>query len=177
MTAICDTHVHIFDPKNFPYAAGRAYTPPRALLPELRANMALLNAGRCVLVQPSVYGTDNACLLDGLRSLGAAARGVAVIDPLATTDKELADLHAAGVRAVRVNFEDRQGGAPVDKIEVIRATANRVASGGMAVQLYVDLHTAAQVVDLSCFGDGCRSLTILRGSRSATGLPTRHLSG
>jgi predicted TIM-barrel fold metal-dependent hydrolase len=34
-------------------------------------------ATRVVLVQPSVYGTDNSALIDSLDKLGSQARGVA----------------------------------------------------------------------------------------------------
>ena len=63
----------------FPYAAQRKYTPPDATVAELRAHLARHGFERVVIVQPSPYGTDNACTLAGLKELGAAARGVAVI--------------------------------------------------------------------------------------------------
>ncbi|MEY2684491.1 MAG: hypothetical protein RJA09_1635, partial [Pseudomonadota bacterium] len=58
---------------------------------------------RVVLVQPSVYGTDNTCLVDALGQLGARARGVAVVGP-DTPDTALAALDAAGVVAARLNL-------------------------------------------------------------------------
>lgn len=88
----CDSHVHVFDPDRFAYAPGRAYTPGPALVADLRVHLARLGLDRCVVVQPSVHGTDNRCLLATLAGLGPqVARGV--------TDDDLARLHAAGVRA------------------------------------------------------------------------------
>ena len=58
----------------------RGYTPPPASADELAALLRALRLSRVVIVQPSVYGTDNSCTLDGMRRLGPArARGVAVI--------------------------------------------------------------------------------------------------
>ena len=89
----CDCHVHVFgDPKQYPFFAGRVYTPEIASVEELRQLLAALRLERVVIVQPSVYGTDNSCTLDGIRQLGNRARGVAVIDDK-TSD---ADLDAMG---------------------------------------------------------------------------------
>ena len=56
----CDCHVHVFDPQ-FPFAERRVYTPPPATLEDLLALQRTLRLERVVLVQPSVYGTDNSC--------------------------------------------------------------------------------------------------------------------
>ena len=84
------------------------------MLPPLRSWTGLGKASassRVVLVQPSVYGTDNRGLLNALAVLGPeVARGVAVIDPETVSDVTLQDLHKAGVRGVRVNL-GIQGGA------------------------------------------------------------------
>ena len=81
----CDCHVHVFgDPKKYPFFAGRAYTPETASVDELRQLLSSLRLERVVIVQPSVYGTDNSCTLDGMRELGSRARGVAVIDDKTT---------------------------------------------------------------------------------------------
>src|SRR5688572_31072654 len=77
----CDCHTHIFgDPARFPLAPGRTYTPETAPVGEMGMMHRALGTSRVVIVQPSVYATDNACTLDSLRQLGASARGVAVID-------------------------------------------------------------------------------------------------
>jgi hypothetical protein len=77
----CDCHVHVFgDPTKFPFAEKRIYTPPQASVEQLLELQRELHLDRVVVVQPSVYGADNACTLDAVRRLGARARGVAVID-------------------------------------------------------------------------------------------------
>ena len=99
-----DCHIHVFgDPAQYLPAPARVYTPVAATLPEWRAMMEPLGFRRVVLVQPSAYGTDNRCMLDGLREAGGAARGIAVIDA-ATPEDELRVLHATGVRGIRLNL-------------------------------------------------------------------------
>src|SRR3954471_5148350 len=59
-----DCHAHIFcDSKAFPMTPDRSYTPEPAPLAELLALHRSLNIERVVLVSPSVYGTDNSCML------------------------------------------------------------------------------------------------------------------
>ena len=63
----CDCHVHVFDPARFPYFSGRVYTPPEATAEDLLALQRQLHFDRVVVVQPSVYGVDNACTLDAIK--------------------------------------------------------------------------------------------------------------
>jgi predicted TIM-barrel fold metal-dependent hydrolase len=96
--------VHVFgDPQRYAFFAGRTYTPETATSGELRQLLAALRLERVVVVQPSVYGTDNSCTLDGIRELGTRARGVAVIDEK-TTDPELDAMGKAGIRGIRLNL-------------------------------------------------------------------------
>src|SRR5215469_14792323 len=76
----CDCHVHIFDPTHYPYFSGRLYTPPEASIDDLRSLQSALHFDRVVVVTPSVYGIDNRCTMNAVRTLGTRARGVAVID-------------------------------------------------------------------------------------------------
>ena len=100
----CDCHVHVFgDPKKYPFFSGRSYSPETASVDELRQLLSALRLERVVIVQPSVYGTDNSCTLDGMRALGDRARGVAVIDDK-TTDAELDAMGKVGVRGIRLNL-------------------------------------------------------------------------
>jgi 2-pyrone-4,6-dicarboxylate lactonase len=101
-----DTHAHICGPANlFPYWEGRIYTPPDALLSTYLALLANLGVSRAVLVQPSVYGTDNRALLTALAADPVNLRGVAVVD-WNVPDNELERLHLAGVRGLRCNIVD-----------------------------------------------------------------------
>ena len=100
----CDCHVHVFgDPKKYPFFEGRGYTPEMASVDELRQLLSALRLQRVVIVQPSVYGTDNSCTLDGMREIGGRARGVAVIDDK-TSDAQLDAMGKAGIRGIRLNL-------------------------------------------------------------------------
>jgi len=77
----CDCHHHIYDGR-FPIAPlrdveGRATPSP----PTTGSCKKRTGTTRSVVVQPSTYGTDNSCTLDGMATLGSATtRGVAVVD-------------------------------------------------------------------------------------------------
>ncbi len=102
-----DAHCHVFGPADkYPYHPKRKYTPCDATKEQLFDLRDSLGFSKNVIVQASCHGTDNAALVDALKSSGDLARGVAVVDA-AITDKELTDMHIAGVRAVRFNFVKR----------------------------------------------------------------------
>lgn len=139
----CDCHVHVFGAAaEFPFAARRGYTPPPASADELLALQRALHLSRVVIVQPSVYGTDNSCTLDGMRRLGPRARGVAVIDD-ATSNAALDEMHRAGIRGVRVNLETAGETDPDAARRNLAAAVARVAPLGWHVQVYTRLSVIA----------------------------------
>jgi len=101
-----DCHAHICGPAaRYDYFDGRIYTPPDALPTDYRKMLDTLGVERAVLVQPSVYGTDNSAMLDAMKTDPARLRGVAVVaDDISAG--ELTRMHKAGVRGVRVNIVD-----------------------------------------------------------------------
>ncbi|HEX7441300.1 MAG TPA: amidohydrolase family protein [Caldimonas sp.] len=135
----CDTHMHVFgEQARYPLDARRNYTPHVCTLDQYRDVMALCGIERAVLVQPSVYGSDNSLLLDALREGGPAFRGVAVPHPDAS-EGELAAMHAAGVRGVRLNLVN----PAVLGIDEALALSERTAALGWHLQVQVALDTAA----------------------------------
>jgi predicted TIM-barrel fold metal-dependent hydrolase len=143
----CDCHVHVFgSAAEFPFAAQRGYTPPPASAEELLALQQALHLSRVVIVQPSVYGSDNSCTLDGMRRLGARARGVAVIDER-TTKAALDKMHAAGIRGVRVNLATAGESDPSQARRNLAAAVKRVAPLGWHVQVYTELSVIAALAD------------------------------
>ncbi len=127
----CDSHAHVMGPAaRYDYSPARVYTPPDCLLDQYRHMLDTLGVTRAVLVQPSVYGTDNAAMLDAMKADPQRLRGVAVVDP-AIGDAELKSMHALGVRGVRVNIVDvkdrKAGSLPMD---MLRPLAARIASMG-----------------------------------------------
>src|SRR5438094_3574782 len=100
----CDCRVPTFgDARRFPFVPTRVYTPGPASIDELRALHRRLHISRVVIIQPSVYGTDNSCTLDAIHRIGPTSRGVAVIDA-ATPDAALDEMNRAGIRGLRVNI-------------------------------------------------------------------------
>lgn len=140
--AVCpiwDTHVHLFDPDAYPLDERRSYTPGPARVPDLLARMRTGGIDRAVLVQPSVYGTDNSCLLAALDSLGGRALGVAVVDSAKLRASEIAQMQARGIRGFRVNLVS---GAEADgRVGALQTTAKALAGSGMFLQIYAPLST------------------------------------
>jgi predicted TIM-barrel fold metal-dependent hydrolase len=135
----CDCHVHVFgDPKKYPFIAGRAYTPETASVDELRRLLSALRLQRVVIVQPSVYGTDNSCTLDGMRELGNRARGVAVIDDT-ITDTQLDAMGKAGIRGIRLNLATAGINDPAVARQRFDNAVARVRNRGWHIQINTQL--------------------------------------
>lgn len=114
----------------YAYSPARVYTPPDCLLPDYLHMLDTLGVERAVLVQPSVYGTDNSAMLEAMKGTGGRLRGVAVVEE-SIAEEELKRLDAAGVRGLRVNIVDvkdrKPGTLPLDSL---RSLAQRVAPLG-----------------------------------------------
>ena len=93
----------------------RGYNPPDSTLADLKHLHATLGVDRVVFTQPSIYGTDNSAILDGMAALNAEtpnrARCVVAIT-MDISDDELAALDRRGARGVRLNT-DNKGGMPI----------------------------------------------------------------
>jgi predicted TIM-barrel fold metal-dependent hydrolase len=144
----CDCHVHVIGPKaTFPLARERTYTPMDALRADLEAMLARLALDRVVLVQPSIYGIDNACMMDAIATLGHRARGVAVLAP-ETPGSMLDDLHHRGVRGLRVNIASSASRG----IDIVRgdfeAAAALCARNGWHLQTFAATETLAALASL-----------------------------
>ena len=138
----CDTHAHICGPAaGFAYAPERIYTPPDATLSDYRRLLTTLGVERAVLVQPSVYGTDNSAMLAALREAGPGLRAVAVVEP--TIGKAVIEaLHKSGVRGVRLNLVDRREGRNVVPVKVVQTLAKAIAPHGWHIEFLVNCDAA-----------------------------------
>ncbi len=144
----CDCHTHIFgDPARFPFAPGRIYTPESASVDEIGALHHALHTSRVVIVQPSVYGTDNACTLDAISRLGRSARGVAVIDD-DTRESTLDEMSRAGVRGIRLNLETGGVIDPAVARRRFQRAVERVKGRHWHIQIYTRLSVIEAVNDL-----------------------------
>jgi predicted TIM-barrel fold metal-dependent hydrolase len=96
-----DCHMHLFGTApTYPYVEERDYTPSEAGVAAARALYKTLSIGRVVVVQPSVYGTDNRCQLEFGAQLGLPFRAV-IVPPPGSSERDMADFHAKGVRGIR----------------------------------------------------------------------------
>jgi predicted TIM-barrel fold metal-dependent hydrolase len=137
-----DCHHHIYDPR-FPYNPNAVLKPPYATVSDYLALQKKLGSSRNVMVQPSTYGTDNACVLDVLAQLGENCRAVCVVNSKVGND-ELKKLNAAGVRGVRVQFGL---GNPVAADEVM-PLAKRIAPMGWHIQCNTPADQLVQMMPL-----------------------------
>ena len=140
-----DAHCHVFGPGDlFPFAPERKYTPCDASKDQLWALRDYLGFSRNVIVQATCHGADNRALVDALNHSNGLARGVATVKA-SVTDKELAALHAAGVRGVRFNFVKRLVDAlPFDSLSSI---AERIKPLGWHIVIYFEAQELPELYD------------------------------
>lgn len=108
--------------------------PPDCLLPDYIAMLRMIGCERAVLIQPSVYGTDNSAIAKALKSGVFPMRGVAVV-PENVTDRQLEDLHAAGFRGIRFNTASATKGL---RLEDAPRIAARIKPLGWHMQFYMN---------------------------------------
>ncbi len=132
----CDCHLHVIGPKaQYPLASHSALVPEDAPLDKLLAMHERIGMERLVLIQTSVFGADNSCLLDALEQIGPRARGVVVV-PEDITNDALDKMHLLGVRGVRINTAS-YGSRSVDEIaEQLLISARICARNGWHVQIF-----------------------------------------
>lgn len=130
-----DCHAHFYD-QRFPLAPGAPARLPDSSVADYRRLQQRLGTSRNVVVQASVYGTDNACMLEALAAFGRQARGVVMVPP-DITDAELQRLHDKGVRGLR--FMPQIAWLP--NLEALASLAPRVAPMGWCVQIQASADT------------------------------------
>jgi 2-pyrone-4,6-dicarboxylate lactonase len=141
----CDAHCHIFGPAaRFPFAPNRTYTPPDAGLEQFVRLQERLGLTRAVFVQASCHGTDNSAIVDALARGRGRYAGVAMVDE-SIDEKQIGELHDAGVRGARFNFVAHLGGAPA--MEEFWTMVERIAPFGWHLVLHFD------AVDLPGYAD------------------------
>lgn len=133
----CDCHAHICGPgAEYPYAPERVYTPYDSLLPDYLAMLATVGVGRCVLIQPSVYGADNRVMLGAMKEAPLPCRGVAVVEST-VTDTEITRLHEAGIRGLRFNLVDVRDPTGAIDLDEVTALARRVQPLGWHAEFLI----------------------------------------
>jgi predicted TIM-barrel fold metal-dependent hydrolase len=145
----CDCHTHIHgDPEKFPFFPGRVYTPEQASPEEMAALHQALHIERVVIVTPSVYGTDNAATVWGIKARGDNARGVAVVDDKTATS-ELDALGQAGIRGIRLNLATGGTSDPSVGRQRFAAAVERMKTRNWHVQMFTSLAMISAIKDLA----------------------------
>jgi len=142
-----DCHAHIIVPDRFPYADGPGYKPHPGETGDFAAfDQVLATHGitHALLVQPSCYGCDNACMLDALGRSQGRFKGIAVVSPDAS-DTYLLSLKEKGILGVRLHLVRSCPDA------LSRPDAgdflSRIKSLGWFVEVYATREMWADIVD------------------------------
>jgi 2-pyrone-4,6-dicarboxylate lactonase len=143
-----DTHAHIFGPSDkFPYAPGRGYTPPDALVEAFLNLLDRLGCEHGLIVQGNAHGYDNRVLLDALARFPNRLRGIAITDAR-ISPATLRDWHAIGMRGLRFHLlQQKPGyvrGVGLDVLEHFRRT---MAELGWVAQFFCDYRMLATTAD------------------------------
>ncbi|VVE69290.1 GntR family transcriptional regulator [Pandoraea anapnoica] len=137
-----DTHAHVVAASDaYPMVPERSYTPPPAPEDKYVAMLDATGMTYGVLVQISVYGTDNRYMLETLRRHPDRLRGIAVVSP-DVTDAELEAMHAAGVRGLRINVLFG-GGIGFTAMETL---AHRIKDLGWHMQFLMDVNALPELM-------------------------------
>jgi predicted TIM-barrel fold metal-dependent hydrolase len=133
--------MHVVDPDRYPLAPTAIYRPSPFNVSQAIDFEASIGVSQLVIVQPSIYGTDNSCLLDALRAFGPTrARGVVAFDPATTLPSTLCEWHRLGVRGVRLNLRSAEHAMEPAKMKaVLRSYADAVRPLDWVIQLYIPL--------------------------------------
>ena len=132
----------------FPYAKERIYTPPDSTLEDYSKLLTTLGCERAVLVQPSVYGDDNAAMLAALEAVGPGMRGGRGDAPRPVEKPEIEPLHRAGVRGLRFNVVDRRENKNQVPADMLREVGKRIAPFGWHIEMLVNLDEAGDFAPL-----------------------------
>jgi predicted TIM-barrel fold metal-dependent hydrolase len=169
-----DCHVHVFD-------AGAAtapghYLPQSRPLQDIEALARPHGFGHLVLVQPSVYGSDNTVLLNALQQGDGQHRGVVVLAEV-PADPALEAMHAMGVRGVRFNLvspvgDKLTGAAGRHTRDLLGALAPQLKALGWHVQWYARPEDLSAIVSLHAANKVPAVLDHLGGMHA--GVPAGH---
>lgn len=131
-----DAHCHVFGPAaEFPFSPSRKYTPCDASKQQLFELRDFLGFTRNVVVQATCHGKDNRAMVDAVKAANGMARGIATVD-MDISEKELEEMHEAGVRGVRFNFVKRLVDATPP--EVFLTIANKIKAFGWHTVVYFE---------------------------------------
>ena len=144
-----DSHMHVLS-LSYPRLPEIPYEAHEATLEEARAALSRVKIPNMVLVQPSIYGNDNSCLLDALKQIGPKrGRGVVQFDPETTSDEQLQEWHNLGVRGVRLNLKSLGYQPEFNLLErLLVLYADRIRDLKWVLDLHVDMEVLREICGL-----------------------------
>ena len=133
----CDTHFHVFGPRDrFAFAGDRSYTPagdaPKEALFKLHRHLGI---ERGVVVQSAVHGMDNAAAADLIEAGQGNYVGVALV-PTDIERDDLFRLDEQGFRGARFHYMAHLGAA--SPIEEVLGFAETLDDLGWHLQIHLD---------------------------------------
>lgn len=137
-----DCHAHVFL-NRFRLVADAHVIPPECPLPAYIKMLRTIGCDRAVLVQPSIYGTDNSGIEEALQSGLFDLRGVAVVEP-DVNEAEIERLHAIGYRGIRINIASGTMGL---KLEHAPRLAALIKPFGWHLQFFADFGQDPELAD------------------------------
>ena len=140
LTGGWDTHIHVFAGPGLPDSH---YTPSISTIDMWQQAAAPIGVDHAVIVQPSVYGTDNTILLNALKLTNGRHRGVVVISE-SISENELIAMHTSGVRGARINLHSPIGNAGMN----IDGIAARIAALRWHLQFYASPADFPMIIDV-----------------------------
>ena len=137
-----DSHFHVFESgQSVPEAR---YSPEYvAQFSDWQSAARQMGVTHGVLVQTSFMGTDNAYLVKHLKQHPDTLRGVAVVAPTASYE-QLADLHALGVRGIRLNLAGQSH--DLTRWQVAKPVWDALLCLGWHVELHTDTGALSKVL-------------------------------
>lgn len=140
----CDSHAHIFGPSiQYPMLAKTHFIPHLNPIEDYVKMLNIIGCERAVLVQPSVYGTDNTLIEDALRMNQFPLKAIAVVST-AISDHELLRLDTLGFRGIRVNIASATSGLTLGDAKLL---APRLKELNWHMQFFVNIRKQPSIVD------------------------------
>lgn len=130
--------MHVTSP-DYPLATNAAYKPSLHSLDHAMKFEKSVGIKNIVLVQPSIYGNDNSCLLDALKEIGPVhGRGVVGFDPETIQQSTLQEWHELGVRGVRLNLKSTNAKFTKESLtKTLRQYAEIVKPLNWVIELFI----------------------------------------
>jgi predicted TIM-barrel fold metal-dependent hydrolase len=150
-----DSHCHVFDTAQFPYAPDTPYRPPpheAGTASDLAAVLDAHGLSHALLVNPtSGYRHDNRCMIAAIRASQGRFKGIARVPPEADAST-LDALRDGGVIGIRIDLI-------ADGIDVLRQAA--------IPRLFAQLRERRWQIHVQCEGDQLHEgIAVLRSARA-----------